>query len=190
MNENINGCSWPVNDKLMLQYHDEEWGIPVHDDRKWFEFIVLDAFQAGLSWKTILHRRENFRKAFDDFDVNKIALYDEDKINLLMLDKGIIRNQSKIRCTVRNAQAFIRIQQEFGSFDAYIWKFTDHKTIINDIPTLADIPVKSEISDQMSKDLMKRGFRFVGSVICYSFMQAAGMVDDHVNNCLCKTRKK
>lgn len=179
-------CPWPGNDALMQKYHDEEWGNPVHDDRKWFEFILLDAFQAGLSWKTILHRRENFRRAFDNFDVVKISKYDEARIQELMQDAGIIRNQAKIRSTVGNAQAFLRIQQEFGSFDAYIWQFTDGKTIDNQITDIKNMPVRTEISDKMSKDLMKRGFKFVGSVICYSFMQAAGMVNDHLMNCHCR----
>ncbi len=180
-------CPWTGNDLLMQKYHDEEWGIPVHDDQKWFEFIVLDAFQAGLSWKTILHRRENFRKAFDNFDVEKVSNYDESKIQELMQDAGIIRNQAKIRCTVNNARAFIKIQDEFGSFDAYIWQFTEHKTIDHQLKIMDDMPARTEISDKMSKDLMKRGFRFVGSVICYSFMQAAGMVNDHLIDCHCRT---
>lgn len=183
---NITSCPWPGNDALMQQYHDEEWGNPVHDDRKWFEFILLDAFQAGLSWKTILHRRENFRRAFDNFDVVKISQYEEAKIQELMQDAGIIRNQAKIRSSVSNALSFMKIQQEFGSFDAYIWQFTDGKTIDNQITDIKNMPVRTEISDKMSKDLMKRGFKFVGSVICYSFMQAAGMVNDHLLDCHCR----
>ena len=170
----------------MQQYHDEEWGIPVHDDCKWFEFMVLDAFQAGLSWKTILHRRKNFRIAFDHFDVVKIAGYDEHKIQELMHDTGIIRNQAKIRATVNNAAAFIRIQQEFGSFDQYIWQFTDRSTIDNKFNETKEIPARTELSDHISRDLNQRGFKFVGSVICYSMMQAAGMVNDHLTGCHCR----
>lgn len=179
-------CSWPGADLLMQKYHDEEWGVPLHDDRKLFEFIVLDGFQAGLSWRTILHKRENFRKAFDNFDVEKIALYTEEKIQLLMQDAGIIRNQLKIRATVINAQAFIRVQTEFGTFEKYIWQFTNAKTLQNYPKYNSEIACKSTESDAMSKDLIKRGFKFVGSTICYSFMQAAGMVNDHLEGCKCK----
>jgi DNA-3-methyladenine glycosylase I len=187
-NSGTNNCTWPGNDPLMQQYHDEEWGIPVHDDRKWFEFIVLDAFQAGLSWKTILHRRENFRRAFDNFVPDIIAGYDETKILSLMQDPGIIRNQAKIRSTVSNARAFLRIQSEFGSFDKYIWQFTEGKTIFNNYSNNAEIPARNEISDAMSNDLIKREFKFAGSVICYSFMQAAGMVNDHLQTCSCRNK--
>lgn len=178
-----NDCTWPGNDELMRTYHDTEWGVPLHDDKKLFEFMVLDAFQAGLSWKTILHKRENFRQAFDDFDMEKIALYDEDKIQELMNDTSIIRNQAKIRAAVGNAKAFLQTQKEFGTFDKYIWKFTGGKTIDNHFKTLAELPAKSAESDAMSKDLLKRGFKFVGSTICYAFMQAAGMVNDHLDGC-------
>ncbi len=178
-----NDCNWPGNDTLMRQYHDEEWGVPLHNDVKLFEFMVLDAFQAGLSWKTILHKRENFRKAFDNFDVGKISNYDENKIAELINDAGIIRNRLKIRATVINANAFIRVQKEFGSFDTYIWQFTGGKTIVNNFKTLSEIPARSPQSDAMSKDLIKRGFKFVGSTICYAFMQAAGMVNDHLVDC-------
>lgn len=176
-------CSWPVGDPLMNEYHDTEWGVPLHDDDKLFEFIVLDAFQAGLSWKTILYRRENFRKALDGFDVNKIALYDEAKIQELMQDASIIRNQAKIRSTVTNAKSFIEIQNEFGSFDTYIWQFTNYKTIENRYETTSEIPARSPESDAMSVALKKRGFKFVGSTICYAFMQAAGMINDHLISC-------
>lgn len=176
-------CTWPGSDPLMIHYHNEEWGVPVHDDQKWFEFIVLDTFQAGLSWKTILHKRENFRKALDHFNPSKIAAYDENKIQSLMQDTGIIRNQAKIRATVNNAHAFLRVQQEFVQFDHYIWQFTGGQPIVNHFNALKDIPTRTDLSDQMSKDLTKRGFKFVGSVICYSFMQAAGMVNDHLVNC-------
>jgi DNA-3-methyladenine glycosylase I len=176
-------CPWPSDDALMIEYHDKEWGVPVHDDRKWFEFIVLDAFQAGLSWKTVLHKRENFRKAFDDFDYNRIAVYSEGKVNELLADKGIIRNRLKIRSTISNAQAFIRIQEEFSSFDKYIWSFSGNKTIDNALGSLGEMPVTSELSDIISKDLKKRGFNFVGSTIVYSFLQAAGIVNDHITSC-------
>ena len=176
-------CSWPSNDPLMIKYHDEEWGVPLHDDRKLFEFMVLDAFQAGLSWRTILHKRENFRKAFDDFEPEVIANYSEGKIQLLMQDAGIIRNQLKIRGTVENAKGYLKVVEEFGSFDKYIWQFTGGKTIQNNITSLSQIPVSSPESDAMSKDLKKRGFKFVGTTICYAFMQAAGMVNDHLTEC-------
>ncbi len=176
-------CGWPGADELMRRYHDEEWGVPLHSDQKLFEFMILDAFQAGLSWKTVLHKRENFRRAFDNFDVAKIALYDEEKIYQLMQDASIIRNQAKIRASVINAQAFLRIQAEFGTFDQYIWQFTGGKTLANEFKIPSEIPCKSEESDAMSKDLIKRGFKFVGSTICYSFMQAAGMVNDHILTC-------
>jgi DNA-3-methyladenine glycosylase I len=183
MNSNIKDCTWTGNNEMMLAYHDTEWGVPLHDDHRLFEFMVLDAFQAGLSWKTILHKRENFRIAFDNFNPQIIALYNEDKIQELMLNAGIIRNQLKIRATVNNAQAFLRIQQEFGTFDRYIWQFTEGKTKVNQIFSNSDIPCKSKESDAMSKDLIMRGFKFVGSTICYSFMQAAGMVNDHLASC-------
>ncbi|MFZ4739937.1 MAG: DNA-3-methyladenine glycosylase I [Bacteroidales bacterium] len=176
-------CNWTRDDQLMNTYHDEEWGVAVHDDAKLFEFLLLDAFQAGLSWKTILHKRENFQKSFDNFDYQKIALYDETKILSLIQDQGIIRNKLKINATVTNAQAFIKVQKEFGSFDNYIWQFVNHKTIINRWEKLIDIPAKTLESDAMSKDLIKRGFKFVGSTICYAFMQAAGLVNDHLVSC-------
>jgi DNA-3-methyladenine glycosylase I len=178
-----NTCNWPGNDTVMMEYHDNEWGVPLHDDQKLFEFMVLDAFQAGLSWKTILHRREGFRKAFENFDPVKIAAYSEDKIQELMQDASIIRNQAKIRATVTNAQAFLKVQKEFGNFDKYIWQFTGGKTIHNELTDLKQTPAKSAESDAMSKDLIKRGFKFVGSTICYAFMQAAGMVNDHMVYC-------
>lgn len=162
--------------------------MPLHNDRKLFEFMVLDAFQAGLSWRTVLYKRENFRRAFDNFDVEKIAQYDEEKIQALMQDATIIRNQAKIRATVINAQAFIRIQTEFGTFDHYIWQFTNGKTIVNHPTTNSEIVAKSNESDAMSKDLLKRGFKFVSSTICYAFMQAAGMVNDHLEDCNYKTK--
>jgi DNA-3-methyladenine glycosylase I len=176
-------CSWPGQDPLMNEYHDHEWGVPVHDDRKHFEYLVLDAFQAGLSWSIILKKREGFRLAFDNFDVNKVAGYNEDKIQSLLKDASIIRNQLKIRATINNAGRFIEIQKEFGSFDRYIWQFTDYKTRINNWTSLIQLPATSIESDAMSKDLKKRGFKFVGSTICYAYMQAAGMVNDHLVRC-------
>ncbi len=176
-------CAWPSNDVLMIKYHNEEWGVPLHDDDKLFEFIVLDGFQAGLSWKTILNKRESFRKAFDYFDPIKISKYTEGKVLELLQDEGIIRNKLKVRATITNAIAFLKTKNEFGSFDNYIWQFTNHKTIDNKVKTLSDIPATSAESDEMSKDLKKRGFKFVGSTICYAFMQAAGMVNDHTTDC-------
>ena len=176
-------CNWPGSDELMLAYHNTEWGVPLHDDTKLFEFMVLDAFQAGLSWKIVLYKRENFRCAFDNFDIQKIALYDEAKIQLLMQDASIVRNQAKIRATVGNAKAFLLIRAEYGSFDKYIWQFTGGKTIYNHPKINGEIPSKSAESDAMSKDLLSRGFKFVGSTICYAFMQAAGMVNDHFEGC-------
>jgi len=167
----------------MIAYHDNEWGVPLHDDRKLFEFMILDAFQAGLSWKTILHRREGFREAFDNFDAAIISAYTEEKIQQLMQDSQIIRNQLKIRSTVTNALAFLKAQKEFKTFDEYIWQFTGGTTIYNNWTDLQQIPAKSAESDAMSKDLIKRGFKFVGSTICYAFMQAAGMVNDHMVYC-------
>jgi DNA-3-methyladenine glycosylase I len=178
-----NRCAWPGSDELMIAYHDHEWGVPVHDDKKHFEFLILDAFQAGLSWKTILHRREGFRKAFADFDVQKVARFTEKKLGKLMQDESIIRNRLKIYGSVKNAKAFIQIQKEFGSFDKYIWQFTGYKTIDNKVKSLKDIKATSKESDAMSKDLKKRGFTFVGSTICYAYMQAAGMVNDHTLDC-------
>jgi DNA-3-methyladenine glycosylase I len=175
-------CTW-ISDPLMRIYHDEEWGVVLHDDRKLFEFMVLDAFQAGLSWKTILFKRENFRKAFDNFEPDIIAAYDECKYELLLADQGIIRNKAKISTTITNAKAFLEIQKEFGSFDNYIWSFVNHKPIINSWNSISEIPPKTNISDLLSKDLNRRGFKFVGSTICYSFMQAAGLVNDHVVGC-------
>lgn len=175
-------CSW-AEKTIFHDYHDTEWGVPVHDDRKLFEFLVLDAFQAGLSWSTILNKRENFRKAFDDFDYEKVARYDQHKIDELLQNEGIIRNKLKVNGTVKNAKAFIQVQQEFGSFDKYIWQFTGGKTLVNKWTDLKQIPAKSKESDSMSKDLQKRGFTFVGSTICYAFMQAAGMINDHLVTC-------
>ena len=176
-------CIWPADDPLMIQYHDEEWGVPVHDDRKLFEFLILDAFQAGLSWRTVLYKRDAFRKAFANFDARKVAKFDEERLAVLMEDTGIIRNDLKVKAAVTNAQAFLSIQKEFGSFDAYIWQFTGGRTLQNKCRSSSDIKATSAESDAMSKDLKKRGFKFVGSTICYAFMQAAGMVNDHLSTC-------
>lgn len=176
-------CYWTGNDPLMIKYHDEEWGVPIHNDIKLFEYIILDAFQAGLSWKTILHKRKNFWNAFDQFDVHKISNYSEKKILELLQNKEIIRNKLKINATINNAKAFLKIQKIYGSFDKYIWQFTDYKTINNALISHEKMIATSTESDAMSKDLKKRGFKFVGSTICYAFMQAAGMVNDHTINC-------
>lgn len=176
-------CPWPTGKPNDMVYHDEEWGVPVHDDRKLSEFMVLDAFQAGLSWSTILNKRENFRMAFDNFNPGKIACYNEKKIEKLLRDKGIIRNHLKIRSVITNARHFLEIQKEFGSFDSYIWQFTGGKTLVNHWDKPEQVPATNRDSDAMSKDLRKRGFKFVGSTICYAFMQAAGMVNDHLIYC-------
>ncbi|MBT6691777.1 DNA-3-methyladenine glycosylase I [Candidatus Parcubacteria bacterium] len=176
-------CQWPSDDRLMIEYHDKEWGLPVHDDQLLFEYLVLDAFQAGLSWRTVLYKRENFRKAFDNFNAKKIAKYTQQDENKLLQNAGIIRNKLKIKATITNAQKFLEVQREFGSFDKYIWQFTKHKIIKNKHQKLGDIPATSPESDVMSIDLKKRGFKFVGSTICYAFMQAAGMVNDHIIDC-------
>ena len=168
---------------MMIQYHDEEWGVPIHEDRKLFEFMVLDSFQAGLSWQIILNKRNGFRSAFAEFNPVIIALFGKRDIEILMNNKTIIRNQLKIKATISNSKYFLNIQKEFGSFDSFIWKFTDGKTIINKWKTTGDIPVSTPESDTMSKELKKRGFKFVGTTICYAFMQAAGMVNDHLISC-------
>lgn len=175
-------CDW-AKKPLEIEYHDSEWGVPVHDDRKLFEFLVLDGFQAGLSWSTILAKRNNFSKAFDDFDYVKIAQYDEKKIEALLQDAGIIRNKLKIKAAISNARAFLEVQEEFSSFDRFIWSFTDGKSMVNHWRTMDEVPATSRESDAMSKYLKKRGFKFVGSTICYAFMQAAGMVNDHLVTC-------
>jgi DNA-3-methyladenine glycosylase I len=177
-------CFWASsNDPLYQAYHDQEWGVPVHDDRLLFEFLILEGAQAGLSWYTILRKRPNYHLAFDDFDPQKIAQYDEQKVSELLQNPGIIRNRLKITATIRNAQAFLQIQHEFGSFDAYMWQFVGGKPIINAWTTGHEIPAETDISRQMSKDLLHRGFRFVGPTICYAHMQAVGMVNDHTTDC-------
>ena len=176
-------CPWAGNDPIYVKYHDSEWGVPLHDDRQLFEFLLLDGFQAGLSWITILKKRANYRKAFDHFDARKIATYNTRKIKQLLSNKGIIRNKLKIEAAVQNAKSFLMIQDEFGSFNDYIWQFTGGKTIRNTWKTLDQIPAWTEESVSMSKDLKIRGFKFVGPTICYAFMQAAGMVNDHLVGC-------
>lgn len=183
MKKNSPRCPWATNDPLYIKYHDEEWGIPVYDDNTLFEFLILETFQAGLSWITILRKRENFRKAFDNFDYKKIAQYDQTKINELLQDAGIIRNKLKINATVCNANAFIKVQDEFGSFSKYIWGFVDGKPLINHFKTMDEVPANTPLSDIISKDLKKRGFKFVGSTVVYAHMQATGMVNDHITSC-------
>ncbi|MCX6174960.1 MAG: DNA-3-methyladenine glycosylase I [Ignavibacteriales bacterium] len=176
-------CGWSTNDPLYIKYHDEEWGVPVHDDRKLFEMLILEGAQAGLSWITILRKRENYRKAFNNFDAEKIAKYDSKKIKQLLQNEGIVRSRLKIAVTIQTAKCFLEIQKEFGSFDKYIWQFVNRKPIRNKWKSLKEIPAMTNESDAMSKDLKKLGFKFVGSTICYAFMQAVGMVNDHIENC-------
>jgi len=178
-----NRCAWCEKDDLYRDYHDNEWGKPVYDDTKLFEFLILETFQAGLSWYTILAKRENFKKAFANFDYKKVAKFNEEKIQELLQDAGIIRNQLKIRAAVTNAIAFMEVQKEFGSFSNYIWKFVDGKPIINKPKSLKDVPASTPLSDAISKDLKKRGFKFVGTTVVYAHMQATGMVNDHVVDC-------
>lgn len=180
----IASCTWPGKNPLMIRYHDEEWGVPLHDDDKLFEFLVLDAFQAGLSWQTILLRRENFRRAFDGFDAEKIAMYDDKKVAQLLNDNGIIRNRLKIAATISNAKAFLKIKQDYGSFDSYIWSFTNGRQVVNNWKDTSEIPPKTQLSDEMSRALIAKGFKFAGSTICYAFMQASGMVNDHLVSCV------
>lgn len=175
-------CAWASGEK-MIRYHDEEWGVPVHDDRTLFEFLILEGAQAGLSWSTILNKRENYRRAFDGFDAERIAKYDKKKVRQLLADPGIVRNRLKIASVVENAKASLRVREEFGSFDRYIWQFVGGKTLVNKRKTLRQVPARTPESDAMSKDLKKRGFKFVGSTICYAFMQAVGMVNDHLVSC-------
>lgn len=178
-----NRCSWCGSDPLYMKYHDEEWGVPVKDDQTMFEFLILETFQAGLSWITILRKRENFRKAFDNFDYKKIANYEQSKIDSILQDEGIIRNKLKIKSAVTNAQAFMKIQNEFGSFSEYIWSFVIGLPIKNNWKHHQDVPATTEISDALSKDLKKRGFKFVGSTVMYAHMQATGLVNDHIEGC-------
>ncbi len=181
-------CAWAGDDPLYIAYHDEEWGVPCHDERKLFEMLCLEGAQAGLSWITILRKRENYRVAFDNFDVEAVAAYDEEKIATLLQDAGIVRNKLKVNAFVRNAQAFLRVQEEFASFDTYVWGFVDGTPIVNRFTSLSEVPAQTELSQAMSKDMKKRGFTFVGPTICYAFMQATGMVNDHVVDCFCYRR--
>jgi|SRR3984957_2450092 len=178
-------CHWATK-PAMIEYHDQEWGRPVHDDRVLFEFLILEGAQAGLSWETILNKRENYRRAFDRFDAKKIARYDQRKVRELLGDAGIVRNRLKIASTISNAQAFLAVQKEFGSFDKYIWQFVGGKPLVNRWEKSTKIPARTEESDAMSKDLKKRGFRFVGTTICYAFMQATGLVNDHARDCFAR----
>jgi DNA-3-methyladenine glycosylase I len=178
-----NRCIWCGEDPLYIDYHDNEWGVPIHDDRLLFEFLILEGAQAGLSWITILKKRDNYRKAFHNFDYKKVSNYSQDDIERLMNNSGIVRNRRKIESTIKNAQGLIKIQEEFGSFDSYLWGYVDGKPIQNQWKSMAEIPVKTEISEKLSKDLKKRGFNFVGPTICYAFMQAIGMVNDHIIDC-------
>ena len=181
----MNRCKWVNNDPLYIDYHDKEWGIPIYDDKELFELLILETMQAGLNWITILKKRENYRNAFDNFDPDKIALYNKDKVEELLLNPGIIRHRLKVESIINNAQAYLRLKKEIGSFSEYIWKFVDGKPIINNVVSLIDIQASTELSDRMSKYLKKMGFKFVGSKICYAFMQASGIVNDHTIDCFC-----
>lgn len=181
-------CAWAGEDELYCRYHDEEWGVPCHDDEKLFEMLNLEGAQAGLSWITILRKRENYRRAFDGFNVDKILAYDDAKVDELMQDAGIVRNRLKIQAVITNAKAFRAVQQEFGSFDSFLWAYVNNTPVCNHFADMSRIPPKTELSDRISKDLKKRGFKFVGSTIVYAFMQAIGMVDDHTEDCFRKKR--
>ena len=178
-----NTCNWALTTDAMRHYHDTEWGVPVHDDQKLFEFLILDAFQAGLSWSTILNKRQHFRDAFDAFDWKKVAVYNEAKELELLQNKGIIRNKLKVKAAITNAKAFIKIREEFGSFDTYLWAFVNHEPIVNHYKTMGDVPAVNPQAEALSKDLKKHGFKFVGPTIIYAFMQAAGLVNDHLVSC-------
>ncbi|QOI96631.1 MAG: DNA-3-methyladenine glycosylase I [Flammeovirgaceae bacterium] len=177
-------CAWCLKSEEYINYHDTEWGVPVHDDRKHFEFLILEGAQAGLSWSTILKKREGYRKAFADFDPQKVARYTEKKLEKILLDPGIVRNRLKVFAAVNNAKRFLEVQKEFGSFDAYIWQFVNHKPIVNKWKTLKQVPATTKESDALSKDLINRGFKFVGSTVMYAHMQACGLVNDHLVDCL------
>lgn len=176
-------CDWATSNELMMKYHDTEWGVPLHDDPKLFEFLVLESFQAGLSWQIVLNKREAFRKAFDEFDPEKIARYNEQKLNALVQDKSIVRNKQKIVSCINNAQRFLEVQKEFGSFDKYIWGFVDYKPVANTFASMRELPAKTPLSDKISADLKRRGFKFIGSTVVYAHMQATGMVNDHLVSC-------
>jgi DNA-3-methyladenine glycosylase I len=182
MRKEIIRCPWPTQEN-MIRYHDKEWGVPIHDDRQLFEFLILEGAQAGLSWQTVLNKRENYRAAFDLFDADKIARYGDKKIAELLANPGIIRNRLKIHATVQNAKSFLKVREEFSSFDKYLWRFVDGIPIVNRRKSMKEVPARTEISDAMSKDLLIRGFKFVGSTICYAHMQATGMVNDHLVTC-------
>lgn len=181
----LNRCAWVTKEPLYIEYHDQEWGVPVYDDRKLFEMLCLEGAQAGLSWWTILQKRENYRKAFDQFNAEKIIQYTERKIAALLTNEGIVRNKLKVKSVVANAKAYLNIQVKYGSFSAYIWRFVDHQPVVNRWETVADVPVTSEIGNRMSRQLKQDGFKFVGDTMCYSFMQAVGMVNDHTLDCFC-----
>ncbi|MFZ7104170.1 MAG: DNA-3-methyladenine glycosylase I [Peptococcaceae bacterium] len=176
-------CPWCGDDELYMKYHDEEWGVPVHDDHKHFEFLVLESAQAGLSWLTVLRKRENYRRAYDNFEPAKVAAYDESKINELLSNPGIIRNRRKIEASVNNAGRFLEVQKEFGSFDQYLWSFVDNKPLKNAWTDLGQVPASTQLSDKISRDLKKRGFKFIGTTIIYSHLQAVGLVNDHLQDC-------
>jgi DNA-3-methyladenine glycosylase I len=176
-------CAWSLKDELYVAYHDLEWGVPIHDDQLLFEFLLLEGVQAGLSWLTVLRKRENYRLAYDGFDPMKVAAYDDVKINELLQNAGIIRNRQKVAASVNNAKCFLEVQKEFGSFDKYMWGFIDFKPVVNHFESLSEVPATSPLSDQISKDMKKRGFKFVGSTIIYAHMQATGMVNDHLVSC-------
>jgi len=178
-------CEWAQKNEIMSVYHDEEWGVPLHDDQKLFEFLILEGMQAGLSWLTILRKREAFREAYENFDVEKVAAFDQQKVEELMMNAGIIRNRAKIEASINNAKCFLKIAEEFGSFDQYIWRFVDGSPIVNKLDNSSQMPAKTELSDKISDDLRKRGFKFVGSTVVYSHMQATGMVNDHYTYCFC-----
>jgi DNA-3-methyladenine glycosylase I len=182
-------CAW-ANNELSIRYHDEEWGVPVHDDRTLFEFLILEGAQAGLSWNTILNKRDNYRRAFDGFDPKRVARYDRRKVKQLLADAGIVRNKLKIAAAIENAKAFLRVQEEFGTFDHYVWQFVGGKPRVNKWRSLRQVPARTAESDAMSKDLQRRGFKFVGSTICYAFMQAVGMVNDHAADCFFRNRPR
>lgn len=184
-------CDWCKGDELYIKYHDEEWGVPIYEDRKHFEFLVLESAQAGLSWITILRKRENYRLAYDGFDPLKVSQYDEGKITQLLLNQGIIRNRMKIEASINNAQRFLEIQKEFGSFSEYIWGFVGNCPVVGHYVEISQVPARTQLSDEISKDLKRRGFKFVGSIIVYSYLQATGIINDHIDSCFCKhsTRK-
>jgi DNA-3-methyladenine glycosylase I len=186
----MNRCEWVGKDPLYLAYHDDEWGVPVHDDRRLFEMLILEGAQAGLSWLTILRKRESYRRAFDDFHVERVAAYSEAEVQRLLADAGIVRNRRKIEAAIRNARGVVTIREEFGSFDFFLWRFVDYTPRQNAWKSLGELPARTEISDRLSRDLKKRGFNFVGSTICYAFMQAVGMVNDHLVDCFRYDRLK